>query len=206
MLCQPRGLLYTSCRAVWEDGSHFSAVPSETQILATHLPNQTHLPSSSPWEAKPPTSFPSLCPLTPSPIAIRHHSTPLPFLPWLPELGADVMRAGAGWKGKSRRAKAPCGHWHCGTWKKRYLTGTATKTPTSLGPQWKPMAWFHVPQELPRIAVYVCEREEMTTKNMLLTAINSSTWEQIHMWRGVSMIYNIYKCLKESRDFRCKKL
>lgn len=25
MLCQPRDLLYTSCRAVWEDGSHISA-------------------------------------------------------------------------------------------------------------------------------------------------------------------------------------
>lgn len=62
MQCQPRGLIYTSCRAVWEDGSHFSAsrkkkkpVPNETQIPATHLQNQTHSPSPSSRQAKPPT-------------------------------------------------------------------------------------------------------------------------------------------------------
>lgn len=120
MLCQPRDLLYTSCMAVWEDGSHFSAyvrtkkkkvIPSETQIPATHLPNQTHSPSSSPWEAKPPTSFPSFCTPTPTPLSILHHATSLPSLPQSPRRGADVMRARGGWKGKSRHAKAPWGHW-----------------------------------------------------------------------------------------------
>lgn len=62
-------------------------------------------------------------------------------------------------RGRMKGEKPLRGHRHCGTWKKRYLTGTATKTLSSLGPQWEPVAWFHVPEELPRIAVYVCERQ-----------------------------------------------
>ena len=50
MLCQPRGSLYTSCRAVWEDRSHFSVQKKKKKTLyragnkppAANLPNQTY--------------------------------------------------------------------------------------------------------------------------------------------------------------------
>lgn len=40
----------------------------------------------------------------------------------------------------------------------------------------------------------------MTTKNMLLTAINSSAGDEIRVRRGESVIYNIYKHLRETKD------
>lgn len=42
MLCQPRDLLYTSCRAVWEDGSHFSAYVHTKRSCTKQDTNPSH--------------------------------------------------------------------------------------------------------------------------------------------------------------------
>lgn len=89
--------------------------------------------------------------------------TLLPSLSWLPGMGTYVMNTRAGWNEESRHANAPSASpvptgLALQHWKKRSLAGTATKTPTGLRPQWRPVAWFHVPEELPKIAVNACEQ------------------------------------------------
>ena len=181
MLCQPRDLLYTSCRAVWEDGSHFSAyvrtkkkvIPSETQIPATHLPNQTHSPSSSPWEAKPPTfSLPSVLQL---PLLFLSVTTPLLCLPspslpgrglmsWEPEEDergkAGMLRPREAIGLTPRYLKEEIFHWHC------------DKDPNQPGPPMKASGMIS------------CSREDAKNRNACVWKTAWRCREGGHFWES----------------------
>lgn len=87
-LCGRMGCIFLLCAYTTK-----KVVLSKTQIPATHLPNQTHLLSSSAWEAKPtpPTIFLPFVLLTPSPLSV-HHATSLPFVLRLPRSSHKSQR------------------------------------------------------------------------------------------------------------------
>lgn len=136
MLCQPRDLLYTSCMAVWEDGSHFSAYvrtkkkkklyqarhksqPPTYQTRHIRLRHLLEKPNPQPL------SLPSVLQL---PLLSLSFTTPLLCLPspslpggglmsWEPEEDergkAGMLRPREAIGLTPRYLKQEISHWHC---------------------------------------------------------------------------------------------